>query len=116
MPNLKCNFKNSAGPTNMTQVRRSYVKAVGTVSIHLQELFLVVMVAVGHVHGHQKRRRRHKDQLEAPETDVGDRKELIVADILTARLKEHTQAYRMSHLKMDRGCFALQAGRRQTLI
>lgn len=54
---------------------------------HLQQLFLVAMVAIGHIHGNEQRRRGHEDELKTPEADVGDGKELVIADILAARLK-----------------------------
>lgn len=45
------------------------------------------MVPIGHIHGNQERWCGDKDKLKTPETDVGDGKELIIADVLTARLK-----------------------------
>lgn len=63
---------------------------------HLQELLLIAVVPVGHVHRNQERWGGNKDKLKTPEPDVGDWEELIVADILTARLKNR-QTYRMCH-------------------
>lgn len=54
---------------------------------HLQQLLFVAMVAIGHIHGDEQRRRGHEDELETPEADVGDGEELVIADILAARLK-----------------------------
>lgn len=54
---------------------------------HLQQLLLVTMVAIGHIHGDEQCRRGHEDELKTPEADVGDGEELVIADILAARLK-----------------------------
>ena len=67
----------------------------------LQEPLLVTVVPIGHVHGNQECRGGHKDQLEAPEADVGDGKELVVADILTARL-EMTQRHTECGLSLNK--------------
>lgn len=61
---------------------------------HLQEFLLIAVVTVGNVHRNQQRWGGNKDKLKTPEADVGDREELIVADILTARLKN-----RHSHIE-----------------
>lgn len=45
------------------------------------------MVLIGHIRCNQECWRGDKHKLKTPETDVGDRKELIIADIFTAGLK-----------------------------
>lgn len=42
--------------------------------------------SVGHIHGHQKSRGGYKDQLQAPQADVRNRKEMIIADIFATWL------------------------------
>lgn len=54
---------------------------------HLQQPLLIPVVPITHIQCHQERWRGDKDELKTPQTDVGDGKELIVADIFTARLK-----------------------------
>lgn len=48
------------------------------------------MVAIGHVHGHKEGWGRDKDELKTPETNVGNRKEVVITDVLTTRL-EHRE-------------------------
>ena len=56
-------------------------------STHLKERLLIAAVTVGHVHSNQERWCGDKDELKTPEANVGDGKELIVTDVLTARLR-----------------------------
>uniref|UniRef100_A0A8B9F2U9 Uncharacterized protein n=1 Tax=Amazona collaria TaxID=241587 RepID=A0A8B9F2U9_9PSIT len=44
------------------------------------------MLLVGHVHGHEKGWRGDQDELQSPQTDMGDREEVVVADAVAARL------------------------------
>lgn len=46
------------------------------------------MVTIGHIHRNQEGRCGHKDELKAPEANVGHWEELIITDVLTARLGE----------------------------
>lgn len=52
------------------------------------------MVLIGHICRNQECRCGDKDKLETPETDVGDRKELIIADIFTAGLRKKTERHK----------------------
>lgn len=77
---------------------------------HLQEPLLVAVVPIGHIHCDQECRRGHEDELKTPETDVGDGEELIIADILTARLRNrhgHTECSTAESRTVHR-CFKLR--------
>lgn len=67
------------------------------------------MVPIGHIHCNQECRRGHKHELKTPETDVGDGEELIIADILTARLRNrhrHTECS-IAESRTVHSCFTL---------
>uniref|UniRef100_A0A672V233 Uncharacterized protein n=1 Tax=Strigops habroptila TaxID=2489341 RepID=A0A672V233_STRHB len=44
------------------------------------------MLLVGHVHGHEEGWRGDEDELQGPQTDMGDREEVVIADTVAARL------------------------------
>lgn len=52
----------------------------------LQPMFALAFFPVGHMERHEKGRASDKDQLESPESGVGDGEEMVVADIVTTRL------------------------------
>uniref|UniRef100_A0A8C4DAV7 Uncharacterized protein n=1 Tax=Dicentrarchus labrax TaxID=13489 RepID=A0A8C4DAV7_DICLA len=52
----------------------------------LRPVFALTVVTVRHVHDHHERRARDKDELQSPQADVGDGKEVVVADVGAAGL------------------------------
>lgn len=58
----------------------------GTVFSIFQPMLALTFLSVGHMKRHKKGRAGDKDQLESPESGVGDREVVVIADIVTTRL------------------------------
>ena len=56
-------------------------------------IFLVLTLAEFHMSSHHQRRAGDKDQLQRPQTDVGDGEDVVIADIGAARLKRKIDYY-----------------------
>lgn len=74
------------GPPKTPSLLPCVIVQRGTVSPVLQLMFALTFFSVGHVERHKKGRAGDKDQLQSPESGVGDGEVVVVADIVTTRL------------------------------
>lgn len=56
-------------------------------AVVLLHIFLVFSFAVFHVSHHHERRAGDKNELQRPQTDMGDGEDVVIADVGTARLE-----------------------------
>lgn len=56
-----------------------------------RHVLLVLTLAVFHMSHHHQRRAGDKDQLQRPQTDVGDGEDVVIADIGTAGLQRQKE-------------------------
>lgn len=72
-------------PQASALLARVLVEAVAVLAI-LEPVFPFPVIPVGHVHHHQERGAGDEDELKGPQADMGDREEVVVADVVAPRL------------------------------
>lgn len=83
--NLKQQAK-EVGPPKTPPLLACVIIQRSTVFTVLETVLALSLFAVGHVEPHKERRAGDEDQLQSPESGVGDGVEMVVADVVATRL------------------------------
>lgn len=83
--NLENQGQNVGPPKATTFLASVLVKATAVVTM-FEAIFSFPVFSIGHMHHHQERGAGDKNELQSPQADMGNREEMVKADIVAARL------------------------------